>query len=649
VKDDKQKSDWLDELRRRAEESLGKKKGKDITGVDALAWVHELHVHQTELEMQNEELKRARAEAEDALCKHTSLYDFAPVGYFTFDGHGTILEVNLTGASLLNIERSFLIKRRFQSFVEPDSQAAFNSFYKQVFETGIKQTCELKLMCPDKTTFYASLNGIAVGGCNENEKQCQTVIVNTTDRKQAEEKIKATTVRHKVVADLGLYALSGIDLSALTDKAVDVVAKTLDVEYCKVLELLPDGNAFLLRAGIGWKEGLVGCVTVPADKNSQGGYTLISNEPVIVKDLRTETRFSGPTLLSNHGVVSGMSVIIHGRQRPFGVLGAHTTRHQIFSKEDADFFQAVANVLAMAIERKHIEEQLRELSCAVEQSPTVVVITDADGVIQYVNPKFLQLTGYTPEEAIGKTPRILKSGKTPPEEYERLWHTIVSGNVWQGELTNQKKNGELYWENTCISPIKDSAGVITHFVAVKEDITERKRLEETIRQMAHYDTLTSLPNRALLNDRFNIALAHARRKKEAIAVMFIDLDLFKDINDTFGHNAGDLLLQDIAGRLLNCVRETDTVSRIGGDEFIILLPETGEAENVAKLAVKIIETIRHSLMVCGNKLSVTASIGIALLPNDGEDVETLMKHADIAMYRAKEKGRNRYQFYEDTT
>ena len=163
--------------------------------------------------------------------------------------------------------------------------------------------------------------------------------------------------------------------------------------------------------------------------------------------------------------------------------------------------------------------------------------------------------------------------------------------------------------------------------------------------MAHYDTLTSLPNRALLKDRFILALAHARCKKEALAVMFIDLDLFKHVNDTFGHDAGDQLLQGIASRLLDCVRESDTVSRLGGDEFTILLPEIGETENAAMLAEKIIEVIKQPLTVGSNKLSITASIGIAFFPNDGEDADTLLKNADIVMYRAKEKGRNNYQFY----
>lgn len=273
---DKPKSDQKEDLRRRAEELLRKIKAKHpqtMDNKDFLSCIHELSVRQIELEMQNEELKRSQQEAENALNRYTDLYDFAPVGYFTFDKEGTILDVNLTGASLLGIERSSLIKRRFQSFVEPTSQAAFNSFYNQVFETDIKQTCELKLMRPDKTTFYVRVNGIAVSDHDENEKQCQAVIVDATEHKQAEEKIKATTVRQKVVTELGLHALSGIDLSALMNETVAVVAKTLDVEYCKVLELLPDGNALLLRAGIGWKEGLVGRATVSADKNSQAGYT----------------------------------------------------------------------------------------------------------------------------------------------------------------------------------------------------------------------------------------------------------------------------------------------------------------------------------------------------------------------------------------
>ncbi|MDE1890833.1 MAG: diguanylate cyclase [Planctomycetota bacterium] len=602
---EKPKSDQKEDQHRRAEELLRKIKAKHpqtMDNRDFLSCIHELSVRQIELEMQNEELKRSQQEAENALNRYTDLYNFAPVGYFTFDKEGLILEANLTGAALLGIERNSLIKRRFQSFVEPASQAAFNSFYKQVFETGIKQTCELKLVRPDKTTFYARVNGIAVSDHDKNEKQCQAVIVDATEHKQAEERQRESEYTMRAILD-----------------------NTTAVIYIK---------------------------------DNQGRYTFINRQFEKLFHLKRD-EIKGKTPYDCFPKEVAASHLENDRKvfeskipMEFDEVATHDNRslHSYISVKFPLFdthgnLYAVCGISTDITERKNMEEQLRELSCAVEQSPSVVVITDTDGVIQYVNPKFVQLTGYTPEEAIGKTPRILKSGKTPPDEYERLWNTITSGNAWQGELLNRKKNGEFYWENTRIAPIKDSTGVITHFVAVKEDVTERKRLEETIRQMAHYDTLTSLPNRALLKDHFTLALAHARRKKEALAVMFVDLDLFKNINDTFGHDAGDQLLQGIAGRLLTCVRETDTVSRLGGDEFTILLPEIGEAENVAMLAGKVIEAIKQPLMVNSNKLSITASVGIALFPNDGEDADTLLKNADIAMYRAKEKGRNNYQFY----
>ncbi|MFQ5956862.1 MAG: PAS domain-containing protein, partial [Candidatus Brocadiales bacterium] len=207
-----------------------------------------------------------------------------------------------------------------------------------------------------------------------------------------------------------------------------------------------------------------------------------------------------------------------------------TKEHLI--EELASLRHRISAMKALESERKHTEESLRKLSQAVEQSPSMVVITDIKGNIEYVNPKFTQLTGYTFKEAIGKTPRILKSGKTPPEVYKQLWKTITSGGEWRGEFCNKKKNGELYWEDASISPIRSKEGVITHFVAVKEDITERKLEEAQFKRMAYHDALTELPNRILFSDRLTLEIAHAHRNKEMLAVMYIDLDKFKDINDT---------------------------------------------------------------------------------------------------------------------
>jgi PAS domain S-box-containing protein len=302
------------------------------------------------------------------------------------------------------------------------------------------------------------------------------------ERKQAEMELGVRARQQAVVAELGQHALKGNDLVVLMNEAVALVAQTLAVEYCKVLELLPDGSALLLRAGVGWKDGYVGHGTVGAGIDSQAGYTLLCDEPVIVEDLRAETRFNGPPLLHDHGVVSGISVIIQGRGQPFGVLGAHTTQPRKFTADDIHFFQAVANVLAATIERKCADEGLRELSSAVEQTADHVFITDRDGVIQYVNAAFEKSSGYTKEEVLGKTPRIVKSGKHHAEFYENLWQKILAGEVFRAEFINRRKNGELYYEEKTITPIRVAQGNITHFVSTGRDITERKRAEQALRE-----------------------------------------------------------------------------------------------------------------------------------------------------------------------
>ncbi len=295
------------------------------------------------------------------------------------------------------------------------------------------------------------------------------------------------------------------------------------------------------------------------------------------------------------------------------------------------------------IQCEKTEEKIRRLARAVEQSPAPVVITDSNGNIEYVNPKFAQLTGYTSAEAIGRNPRILKSGKQPPELYEELWQRISNGKEWRGEFVNKKKNGDLYWENASISAIKNEEGVITHFVGVKEDITERKQKEESMRKLAYHDPLTGLPNRLLFKDRLSIALAQSNRNRQKLAVMLLDLDHFKDVNDTLGHNVGDQLLKAVGKRLIGLLRKNDTVARMGGDEFLLLLPEIKKLEDASTIAKRVMGTVRKPYAINGYKLRITASIGVAVYPHDGQDDDSLMTHADNAMYWAKKEGRNTYQ------
>jgi diguanylate cyclase (GGDEF)-like protein/PAS domain S-box-containing protein len=421
-------------------------------------------------------------------------------------------------------------------------------------------------------------------------------------------------------------------------------------------------------------------------------------------------------------------------------------------------------------ERKLAEDKARKLSLVAEKTGNSVIITDCNGMIEYVNPEFSKVTGYAFEEAIGQSPGILKSGLTAPEYYRDMWATMVSGEIWRGELLNRKKSGELFWESEVISALKNAAGEITHFIAVKEDVTERKHQEKRLRlweraiessvnailitdaevpgnpliyanpaferitgysqeealgrncsflqnedtdqpaveelrqaireqregrvllrnyrkdgslfwnelliapvrdesgkithfvgiqndvterkahetqleYQANYDTLTGLANRNLFQDRLSQALISARRNDRSLAVLFIDLDNFKNINDSLGHDAGDLLLAQVAARLAGNVREGDTVARQGGDEFVLILSEIREDDDVTVVAQKILKAMSAPFDIGGRELHITCSIGIASYPKDGEDSQTLLKNADAAMYRAKELGRNNAQYY----
>ncbi len=293
---------------------------------------------------------------------------------------------------------------------------------------------------------------------------------------------------------------------------------------------------------------------------------------------------------------------------------------------------------------KRNEEQIRKLSQAVEQSPSSITITDLGGNIVYVNQAFLDKTGYLQDEVLGKNPRLLQSGKTPRSTYDDLWIHLMAGRSWQGEFINRKKNGEEYDVSVLISPIRDAQGRTTGYLSIKNDVTEKKRTEEQLSYLAHFDQLTGLPNRVLLQDHFNYALHMAERAMEPMAVMFLDLDHFKDVNDTLGHSIGDRLLVEVSRRIQQGLRAVDTVSRLGGDEFIFILPGC-DANGAAQVADKLMETIAAPCWIGPHELVITPSIGIAMYPEDGQDMETLSQNADAAMYQAKQGGRNGYRFF----
>ncbi len=274
-----------------------------------------------------------------------------------------------------------------------------------------------------------------------------------------------------------------------------------------------------------------------------------------------------------------------------------------------------------------------------------IIITDAEGLIQAVNTCFCSLTGFSPEDVIGQNPRIFKSGKHTKSFYDRMWKTIADRGFWKGEIWNRRKDGSIYLESRTISAIRDNEGTITNYIGIFSDISKQKKAEETIRHLAFYDPLTNLPNRALFRDRLKQAINQAERNKKLLAVLFLDLDRVKIINDTLGHDIGDRLLVGVARRLEECLREGDSIARLGGDEFIVLLPGVNQMDDVVKLTEKILGSLKPAFNLDGHELFITASVGISIYPHDGEDANTLLRNADSALYRAKGQGRNNYQLF----
>jgi diguanylate cyclase (GGDEF)-like protein/PAS domain S-box-containing protein len=347
---------------------------------------------------------------------------------------------------------------------------------------------------------------------------------NITERKQAEESLHVFARQQKVLAELGQDALGGIDLSLLFDKTAALVAHALKTEYCKILELLPDGKTLLFRAG--WKEGQMRAGDAVQHSETRGEATLLENAPTGFENFPVAVPFPASTVLSEQGAIRGISMIIPGAGRPFGALTALPVGRPCFTEEEVGFLQVVANMLATAIERRRAEE------------------------------------------------------------------------------LNQRR--------------------------------------------AYYDALTGLPNRSLMENHLSLALAQAERHSGMVALMYLDLDRFKEINDTLGHPVGDHLLKVVSERISACVREGDTFARMGGDEFTVLLPEIDTLEKVTGVAERIISAFIPPFQIAGQELNVSASIGIALYPHAGRDAETLLRNADSALYRAKEQGKNTFCFFSET-
>ncbi|MEW6562517.1 MAG: diguanylate cyclase [Pseudomonadota bacterium] len=294
--------------------------------------------------------------------------------------------------------------------------------------------------------------------------------------------------------------------------------------------------------------------------------------------------------------------------------------------------------------RRAAEEQLRLAATVYQASSEAMMISDAENRIVATNPAFTELTGYTLEEVQGKNPKLFSSGMQDKDFYRAMWQEIKESGHWEGEIWNRKKSGAFYAEWLTINAVRDSKGVIRNFVALFSDITEKKKADAVVWGQANYDTLTQVPNRRLFHDRLDQGVKKSHRTAGSLALLFMDLDRFKEVNDTLGHQAGDELLVQVARRITANVRATDTVARLGGDEFTVILFDVADHAHIDRVARALVDELAHPFSIGPHLVSVSASVGIAVYPNDAAGTDDLIRLADQAMYASKRGGGNRYTY-----
>jgi diguanylate cyclase (GGDEF)-like protein/PAS domain S-box-containing protein len=333
------------------------------------------------------------------------------------------------------------------------------------------------------------------------------------------------------------------------------------------------------------------------------------------------------------------------KQAEEALRDAHNELEQKVMERTRELRESNRMIEQELLERQAVENRLRILGKFFENTNEAVIITDSQARIIEVNDAFTRITGFDKEEVIGRRPTVLRSYRNSRRAHMQMWKSILRRGSWQGEVWDRRKNGEIYPVWLSIGPVRDDENAMRHYVAIASDISAIKKTEERLEHLAHHDSLTNLPNRILFSDRLLQAVALAKRNKKMIAVMLLDLDRFKEVNDTLGHRLGDQLLIEVSRRLKNSIREVDTISRLGGDEFAIILSDISDIESAAQVAQHFMQSVSEPFEIENHEIFITTSIGITIYPADSDEMESLLKNADTAMYHAKSRGKNNFQFF----
>ena len=583
--------------------------------LQVLQVLHELRVHQIELEMQNVELRRKQAEIDASNARYFDFYDLAPVGYCTLSEGGVILQANLRTAAMLGVTREDLNRQALSNFILANDQDVFYLFCQAVMVNLEPQGCELRLKRTDCTSTWVRLQGLTAAD-EAGGRHLRVVMQDISEHKQAEAALISSEQRYRT----------------LVEWSPEPVVVHRDGQFLFVNSAAIKVHAARSASDLVGKPMLN---TVHPDF-----HQIVSDRVKHIDELHPTTLMMEQGLLRLDGTVRDVEV------------------QSI--RIDFDGAPAVLTIMHDVTERKQAEDKLRLAASVFQHSREGIVITNLEGTVLNVNDAFTRITGYSRAEAVGQNPRILQSGRQNTDFYVAMWRDLLASGYWSGEIWNKRKSGEIYPELITISAVNDAQGSVHQYVALFSDITRQKQNETMLQQLAFVDSLTDLPNRRLLSDRLGQAIFSSKRSGRYGAVMALDLDNFKTLNDVHGHTTGDLLLKEAARRMAGCVREMDTVARVGGDEFVVILNELDVDKAGSFAQAKLIaEKIRAALAVPyllqlkkdGQDESTvehhgSASIGVVPFVNHQADKEVLLEWADAAMYQAKKAGRNLVRFYE---
>ncbi|HEX2060752.1 MAG TPA: EAL domain-containing protein [Thermoanaerobaculia bacterium] len=470
----------------------------------------------------------------------------------------------------------------------------------------------------------------------------------------AEAEIARRARQQAALAELGQAALARLEVGILVGQTCAVVEWALGASYVSIVQAT--GDQLDLRFGLGGNTTFANCNDAEPAHTPLLLLTLTLNEPTVFRGVIADPRVNRDHLHDVHGVEAGVCLPIPGSDRAFGLLTAYSDTDRTFAQDEIDFLRAVADLTGAVIMNAENEAARRQAEEAraksehrfralVENASEGIALVDARGEFLYAGPSTERVLGYRDGQLIGRNFGELVHPDDLDTARKNLRVLLASENAEvAGELRLRHASGEWRWvEGTYKNLLLNPA--VRAIVINYRDVTERRLAEETLQQLAYRDTLTELPNRFLFHDRLEHAIEQARRRGTGVAVMYVDLDRFKVVNDTLGHTVGDRLLQVVARRLRDVLRSDDTIARLGGDEFAVILPEITRAEDAGSVGRKLIAAMREAIVLDGHELHVTASVGVAIYPSDGTDVVTLIKHADAALYRSKDLGRNNVQLF----